>query len=257
MDWVPLATRLGLHIALGYLLALLVLGPAPVGRFFYRLVGWTAAGTAALAGVLALAGGWPAEPAERLRVLATFATVLPAPLYVSNKPPRRRAGLIAGAGCGLVALGAQAFGPRGLGAAQLVGDALGAAVAGGACFAMVFGHGYLTVPKLPIAHLHRIVRWLGVALGARALQSLVVLAVSLPALRAPEGPRFSAFDGLDFGARYLVGLGMPLAFVAMTVSSLRYRNTQSATGILYAATVLVWIGEAVALHLAQKWHLAL
>ena len=46
MDWLPLASRLGLHIALGYVFCLLVLGPAPVGKFFYKLTGWTAAITA-------------------------------------------------------------------------------------------------------------------------------------------------------------------------------------------------------------------
>ena len=39
MEWVTLGSRLGLHIALGYLFSLLVLGPAPVGRFFYKLTG--------------------------------------------------------------------------------------------------------------------------------------------------------------------------------------------------------------------------
>jgi hypothetical protein len=49
--------------------------------------------------------------------------------------------------------------------------------------------------------------------------------------------------------RFAVGIAMPLVFAWMVSSSIRYNNTRSATGILYASTVLVLIGEAMAISL--------
>ena len=256
MSWVPLATRLGLHIAMGYLVCLVVLGPAPMGRFFYRLTGWTAAGVAVLAGMLALADGWPEATSERIRVLATWGAVLPAPWYVANRPAVRRIGLLLAVASAGLALAANAFGSTGHGVVQLVSDAVGASVAGGACFAMVFGHAYLTVPKLPIEHLGRIHRWVTSSLGVRLSLVVLVLVLSWP-LASAEGTAFGAFDWLDLGIRVIVGLVLPLAFAWMVSSSLRWKNTQSATGILYAMTILVWIGEAVGLHLGSKWGIPL
>ncbi|KAA3609003.1 MAG: hypothetical protein DWQ01_10495 [Planctomycetota bacterium] len=257
MDWIPLATRLGLHIALGYLLSLLFLGPAPVGKFFYQMTGWTAAIAAGLAGLLALSQGWPEQTMEQWRVAATLGTVVPAYWYISNKPKVRRRALIVACLSGIGALAAQAFGPHGLGSLQLAGDLAGSAVAGGVCFAMVFGHGYLTVPNLPFSHLVRINTFTAVVLALRLLLSATALALAWSRLTGGYRPELTTFDWLDLMVRFGVGLFLPLLFAWMVHSSLRYRNNQSATGILYASTVLVWIGEAVALHLGGRWEVAL
>jgi hypothetical protein len=55
------------------------------------------------------------------------------------------------------------------------------------------------------------------------------------------------------GTRVAFGVLMPLAFAWMTASSLRFQNTRSATGILYASTVLVLIGTAVAISLQSSY----
>jgi hypothetical protein len=55
------------------------------------------------------------------------------------------------------------------------------------------------------------------------------------------------------GTRVAVGLAVPLVFAWMTSGSLRYRNTRSATGILYASTVLVLIGTAVSISLQDAY----
>jgi hypothetical protein len=252
-----LGTRLGLAIALGYLCALLVLGPAPVGRFFYRLTGWTAAIAAGLTALLALAGGWPEATADRISLLGTVGMVLPAPWYVANRPAIRRRGLLLAILMALVAVTARALSATGLGLREVPGDLAAAAVAGGACFAMVFGHGYLTVPGLPQALLRRINAWVAGALLLRLLLSLAALALAWSRLTDPREPLLRTFDWLDLGVRYGAGLLLPLLFAGMVHSSLRWRNTQSATGILYASTILVWIGEAVALQLGQRWGVAL
>ena len=55
------------------------------------------------------------------------------------------------------------------------------------------------------------------------------------------------------GTRVAVGLILPLVFAWMTASSLRFRNTRSATGILYASTVLVLLGAAASLYLQESY----
>ena len=55
------------------------------------------------------------------------------------------------------------------------------------------------------------------------------------------------------GTRVTVGLVFPLGFAWMTASSLRFKNTRSATGILYASTVLVLIGTGVAVSLQDSY----
>ena len=50
-------------------------------------------------------------------------------------------------------------------------------------------------------------------------------------------------QGLLVGTRWLVGLLVPCVFVYMTHDCIKRRSTQSATGILYAAVILTFIGE--------------
>jgi len=57
--------------------------------------------------------------------------------------------------------------------------------------------------------------------------------------------------GLMMLIRWLVGLVVPAVFIYMAHDCIRRRSTQAATGILYVAGVLVFIGEIVALHLVR------
>lgn len=50
--------------------------------------------------------------------------------------------------------------------------------------------------------------------------------------------------------RWLAGLLVPLVLVRLTWLTLQVPNTQSATGILYAAVILVLIGELTSLVLS-------
>ena len=46
--------------------------------------------------------------------------------------------------------------------------------------------------------------------------------------------------------RWLAGILGPLAIAVMAIRILRYRNTQAATGVLFAGVILVFIGEMAA-----------
>lgn len=58
--------------------------------------------------------------------------------------------------------------------------------------------------------------------------------------------------GLLIGTRWFVGILVPALFVWMAGDCIHRRSTQSATGILYVAGVLIFIGEIVALYLTRE-----
>ena len=66
-------------------------------------------------------------------------------------------------------------------------------------------------------------------------------------------PLLGPWGLFHLGARIATGLALPLLFAWMTSGSLAYRNTRSATGILYASTVLVLIGTAVSISLQDAY----
>lgn len=128
--------------------------------------------------------------------------------------------------------------------------ALGVAAATGVVLMdMLLGHAYLTASKMTIRPFARLNRTLGAALVYRAMLA-VVLAMALHALR-PVHLLWGVY-GIYIGTRWLVGLIVPAAFVYMAHDCIRRRATQSATGILYVAGVLIFIGELLALYLVRE-----
>ncbi len=255
MAWSPLGTQFCLELAFGVLLAMAFVPRAPVGALFYRIMG-----TCALAPVL-VALLVPVTVAQRAWSdpvsLATALAVLAYPVYSGPVRGRRwAAGLAVGlAGCaaGLVlTLADQGVAGAALSLASLSALATGA-VAGSVGLAMVLGHWYLTVPNLAVRHLRRLNRVTVVSMIA----SIVLIAVTCVALGerldAADRPLLSPFGAFHLGTRALVGLVLPLLFAWMAASSLRYGNTRSATGILYASTVLVLIGTAVSISLQDAY----
>jgi hypothetical protein len=260
MAWALLVQQFCLELGFGVLLALAFVPPAPVGVLFYRLMGVLAALPIALALAARVRAGvaW-SDPG----VLAAVLALLAAPGYASL--PRDRRWRV-GAALGLLGSGAAtAWVVReGLPELGLLGGLVAAlsslatgTVAGSVGLAMVLGHWYLTVPKLDIAYLVRLNR---VAIGAM-ITSLSLLATACLAfaeeLGRAEPPLFGPWGLFYLGTRLAVGLALPLLFSAMAASALRFRNTRSATGILYASTVLVLIGTAVSVFLQDAYRVPL
>lgn len=261
MSWTDLAAQFALELAFGALVALAFVPRAPVGALFYRVLGSAAAAMVVLAlGLYAAVGrADPREPAAWGAGLALLAY----PLY--SAPPR---GARWSVGLGLGLLGSGFAVTSALREVLVEPDpallALGTAsalatgtVAGSVGLAMVLGHWYLTVPKLEVRHLMRLNR---VAVGAM-LVSGACLTVSCVAfadvLERAEPPLYGATGLFYLGTRVAVGLFLPLVFAAMAASSLRFQNTRSATGILYASTVLVLIGTALSLFLQDSYRVPL
>jgi hypothetical protein len=76
-------------------------------------------------------------------------------------------------------------------------------------------------------------------------------------LSSGSNPLISQWGFFYLGTRLTVGLLLPLLFAWMTAGSLKFENTRSATGILYASTVLVLIGTAVSVSLQSSYKVPL
>jgi hypothetical protein len=116
--------------------------------------------------------------------------------------------------------------------------------------AMLLGHWYLTATGM---HLTPLIRATQLAFAAVLLR--VVMAI-FGTLAAPAEVR-AALWGTEFVwtlLRWSAGLAGPLVLTGLTFRILRYRNTQSATGVLFAAVILAFIGEAAALLLLRELH---
>ena len=124
-----------------------------------------------------------------------------------------------------------------------------AAMTGLALMDMLLGHAYLTASKMTMAPFRRLTVALAAAVGLRVV---VAIAGVLALNRWRPLEMFWGIHGLYVLTRWLVGLGVPAVFVYMTYDCIRRRHTQAATGILYVAGVLVFIGEIVALYLVRE-----
>ena len=126
---------------------------------------------------------------------------------------------------------------------QAVAAAGVAAVSGVALMDMLLGHAYLTASQMTIAPFRRLNLFVAGMLFVRANLAGVATLIM---------PReIWQRDGLFILTRWLVGILVPAVFLYMAHDCIKRRSTQSATGILYVAGVLIFIGEIVALYLVR------
>lgn len=104
--------------------------------------------------------------------------------------------------------------------------------------AMLLGHWYLNTPTMKLAPLNRLTAMMAIAVGLRAIASLVSHWQGWP---ATDGQRATFFALLAL--HWLAGLVGVLGMAGMTWQTLKIPNTQSATGILYVAVIFVFLGE--------------
>ena len=122
---------------------------------------------------------------------------------------------------------------------QAASDLSSAAVLGAMLTGMLLGHWYLTTPTMSIQPL----TWFGRILLTTAVFRLLASVVSLLQFG------WTATDTthvLWLSMRLIGGIVVPVVTSFMVVRILRYRNTQSATGVLFAGLILVFMGEMTA-----------
>jgi len=122
---------------------------------------------------------------------------------------------------------------------QIASDFSSAAVLGAMLTGMLLGHWYLTTPTMSIQPL----TWFAKTLFVAAVLRMAVSAVVLMQFG------WSATDTthiLWLSMRLIGGILVPALISMMVVRILQYRNTQSATGVLFAGLILVFMGEMTA-----------
>lgn len=257
MAWSPLGTQFCLELAFGVLLGLCAIRRAPVGTFFYRLMGTTA--LVPLLAAAFLPTLFAETPWTDPGVVAAGLACLAFPIFSGPiKSSRRSAGLFFATACAGASLAwtvwqlPEVDAPLAGVLASLSAMATGA-VAGGVGLAMVLGHWYLTVPELPVSWLRRLNGWTAIAMVVSILLVVSTCFFFVDLLQDAPRPLLGPWGWFYMGARAGAGLLLPLLFAWMTAGSLRYDNTRSATGILYASTVLVLIGTAVSISLQDTY----
>ncbi len=123
---------------------------------------------------------------------------------------------------------------------------------GSVIFAMILGHWYLVVPALHIRPLRALTRLM---LGA-TLAKVMLTAATMCAFWADGDTSiretlrsFWGIGGLFLWVRVLFGLLGPLIVGFMVWQTVKIHSTQSATGLLYVATIFVLIGECVSAYI--------
>ncbi len=115
--------------------------------------------------------------------------------------------------------------------------------------AMLLGHWYLNTPSMQLAPLKRLLLLVFAALALRILTNGSSLILELGQAEA-WGVR--TWSIISF--RWLAGLVGTLVLTVLTWQTLKIPNTQSATGILYAAVILTFLGELVSQLLGVDMH---
>lgn len=110
---------------------------------------------------------------------------------------------------------------------------------GAAMSAMLLGHRYLTAPGMPLEPLYTANRLLG---GSALLR----LGASLWALLLGAAAFAQSTYVVWLSLRWLAGIVGPLAVWYLVRRILAYRNTQSATGVLFVGVIFTFIGELTA-----------
>lgn len=111
--------------------------------------------------------------------------------------------------------------------------------------AMLLGHWYLNSPTMRLDPLKRLLVMLIVAIAVRMVISGIGAGIEANRLSATAGGITLSWM-LFVALRWTAGLLLPLVLTYLTWQTLKIPNTQSATGILYAGVILVFIGELCA-----------
>ena len=128
---------------------------------------------------------------------------------------------------------------------RAISEFAAAAVLGGSVTGMLLGHWYLTAPTMSIAPLGRANAWFGVSLVFRLVLSAIGLWLTWASLSGTTHHMWMAL-------RWSAGIVLPLILCLMTARILKYRNTQSATGVLFANVILIFLGELAGMLLARE-----
>ncbi len=242
----------------GILLALAVTRIEQVSWRYLRLIAILS--TVLLAATLAAAFRWPGSIPLWPRILGGASGTISAALLfaaprISTAPLPWRWLCAAGGLCGVAAASSlfAAAQPASVGTpSRLIVLALAhlsaAGLLGTVTATWLLGHAYLTATTMTIAPLRRLSRLFMGAVIVRAITA----GLGVGGLWMSGGLGANPFlltDWIAWTFRVLVGLLAVGVFAYLVLGTLKWRNTQSATGILYFASVFVYMGELAGYYL--------
>lgn len=238
-----------LRLAAGLILMLPILPPAHVPPRFYRVHFLTALGLLALAGIFMYENAtiefWLIYAAAALACL-TGSIVW----HLDEAPGGRLTSYLAPialAACliygGILQRG-ETDAPM-----RIADDVLSALVVGSATTAMLIGHSYLISPSMSISPLNRLLAALGISMILR----IALACFGLWGWTSSHGASNLETElMLWLPVRWVLGLIAPLVLGWMAWETARIRSTQSATGILYVAVIVCFLGELTSQLLVEK-----
>ena len=137
---------------------------------------------------------------------------------------------------------------------------LGGLIFCAALYAMNLGHWYLNVHGLDIRHLKQSVYILGLFLAIRLLWDIVYLCSGKIIYLGESIPAFkflSTLDGFLLNVGILFGALLPLLSLFFVHGTLKLKNTQASTGILYVILCSILIGDITYKYYFIKFHIFL
>jgi len=242
----PALTQFVLRLICGMSLMLAASDYRKTSSGFYRIQMLVVLGLSVLASLFAGGGSTPEQDAEVPAIWLTVACVVIAVTaflgsvlwMLERQAGAYRCILIilaaAVAGVGINALRhADAVTPVWF---QILSDISSGALLGGAMTGMLLGHWYLTAPTMSLDPLLRMTQLFGVATVVRLLLSAVALWWG--------GPQLSGLTmWMLLLMRWAFGVAAPILTFVMAWRILKYRNTQSATGVLFVGVIVTFLGE--------------
>jgi hypothetical protein len=230
-----------LRLACGLSAALLLLSPVQVNQRFYRTQFLTVLGLFAAAAVFLRGTGdpWLWLAVGGTLLLAFFAAVT---WSLEGAPAGRVLGLLTtlSAMAALYLTSQNSASEQGTGW-LIAGELSSAALLGTATTAMLLGHSYLIAPSMSLTPLLRLLAAYFIALFLRGLIS----GIGLWSWAGEHSLTTLDETTLFLPVRWGIGLLAPFILGIMAWQTARIRSTQSATGILYVAVILTFLGELV------------
>ena len=243
-----MATIFCLRLALGMVAPLLILPASIVPPRFFRVQFLTVLALLVIAVVLQ---GSLAPGTELILYAASIVACLAGSIvWHTDEAPLGRPLFFIATALLAALLCMQRLGNTDAGAWLLVDDFASALMLGGAISAMLMGHSYLIAPAMSMTPLYRLLGYLAVALAVRIVLACVGLSWWT---RLSVSGTLETETTLWLAARWLLGLLFPVGLVWMACETARIRATQSATGILYVVTILVFLGELLSMLLVEKF----
>lgn len=236
------------RLSFGMAAAMAVTPPKLVTSGYYRNNLYVLLGMNTLAALVAWNGFADSPPNDLQRYPALIAALLSyfgSAVWLYEKP---RAGITMLALTGVVTLvGALSVTPIADKSTAYVALAYADTLAAGLLLgstmaAMLLGHWYLNAPGMKITPLFKLTAAMGVALLLRVAVSAIGLSIAVTA--APVlGSAFESAQWFMLALRWIAGVFGTAGLIWMTWTTLKIPNTQAATGMLYVAVIMTFLGE--------------